>query len=78
MIVYSGAKLASSIAVGRTSSVRTNRLCQASSLITRTFTRCSGCDAAEQVGDEEFLLVRQRGQEVGLEGGQVLGRHRLR
>jgi len=44
MMVYSGTKLASASASGRTSIVRMNRLCHASSLITRTLTRCSGCD----------------------------------
>ena len=44
MIVYSGTKPANSCCVGRTSKVRIKRLCQANSLITRTLTRCSGCD----------------------------------
>ena len=57
MIVYSGAKPASSSAVGRTSSVRMNRLCHANSLMTRTLTRYSGCAAAEQVGDVKLVLA---------------------
>ena len=76
MIVYSGTKPASSSTSGRTSIVRMNRLCQASSLITRTLDAMLGLRAAVQVGDEQRVLALQRVEEVGVEAVERVRLHR--
>ena len=73
MIVYSGSKPASSSFEGRTSSVRMNRLCQASSLMTRTLTRCSGCEPPKRSATYSLSLPASAARKSSFNAAKCAG-----
>ena len=64
MIVYSGSNPASSPAPGRQSNVRMKRLCQAKLVDDADADAMLGLRAAEQVLDEQRVLLREFGEEI--------------
>ena len=72
-----GLEIRQLVRFGRTSRVRMNRLCQASSLITRTLHAVLGLRAAEEVGDVKLVLVAEREQEIVVQPLERVRVHRL-